>query len=183
MSTENNSTLKSYIDSATGAVQNAVGNIMGNRGDQAEGELKKEKAHAEHAASHDTAKLPGFTATTDGAVAADHPDRASGSWKQTAGAAKEFVGGTIGSEELKQAGRQQNREGQEQEARGQVKDLGEGAKDRFTGQLGNAAAALVGDREKEAEYQAQHDVGKAQQRGAEHDISKEAEAQKRTSDL
>ena len=34
MSTENNSTLKSYIDSATGAVQSAVGNIVGNRGDQ-----------------------------------------------------------------------------------------------------------------------------------------------------
>ncbi|KAK1783442.1 hypothetical protein QBC45DRAFT_399319 [Copromyces sp. CBS 386.78] len=179
MSTENNSTLKSYIDSATGAVQNAVGSIIGNRGDQAEGQLKQEKAHAEHAASHDTAKLPGFTATSDGAVAADHPDRASGSWKQTAGAAKEFIGGTIGSEELKQAGRQENREGQEQEARGQVKDLGEGAKDRFTGQLGGAAAALVGDREKQREYQAQHDVGKAQQRGAEHDINKEAEAQRR----
>lgn len=171
---------------------------------QAEGELKQEKAHAEHAASHDTAKVPGFTATSDGAVAADHPDRTSGSWKQTAGAAKEFIGGAVGSEvclfatsisiilssstdssltyqllqDLKQAGRQQNREGQEQEARGQVKDLGEGAKDRFTGQLGNAAAALVGDREKQAEYQTQHDVGKAQQRGAEHDIQKEAEAQK-----
>jgi len=31
---------------------------------------------------------------------------------------------------------------------------------------------------KEAEYQKQHDTGKTQQRGAEHDIQKQAEAQK-----
>jgi uncharacterized protein YjbJ (UPF0337 family) len=34
MSANNNSTLKSYVDSATGAVQNVVGNIMGNKGDE-----------------------------------------------------------------------------------------------------------------------------------------------------
>lgn len=33
-SNTNNSTLKSYVDSATGAVQNVVGNIIGNRGDE-----------------------------------------------------------------------------------------------------------------------------------------------------
>lgn len=31
---DNTSTLKSYIDSASGAVQNAVGNILGTSGDQ-----------------------------------------------------------------------------------------------------------------------------------------------------
>ena len=34
MSANNSSTLKSYVDSATGAVQNAVGNIIGNRSDE-----------------------------------------------------------------------------------------------------------------------------------------------------
>jgi uncharacterized protein YjbJ (UPF0337 family) len=31
-------------------------------------------------------------------VAKDDPDRTAGSWNQTAGSAKEFVGGVIGSE-------------------------------------------------------------------------------------
>lgn len=31
---DNTSTLKSYVDSATGYVQNAVGNIIGSTGDQ-----------------------------------------------------------------------------------------------------------------------------------------------------
>lgn len=30
----NNSTLKSYVDSATGAVQNTVGNLIGSTGDE-----------------------------------------------------------------------------------------------------------------------------------------------------
>lgn len=107
MSDNNTSTLKSYVDSATGAVQNAVGNLIGSTGDQAEGQTKQRKADAEYDASHATAKLPGMTASASG-VGKDHPDRAAGSWNQTAGSAKEFVGGVIGSESLKQQGRQQN---------------------------------------------------------------------------
>ena len=34
MSDNNTSTLKSYVDSATGAAQNLVGNILGTAGDQ-----------------------------------------------------------------------------------------------------------------------------------------------------
>lgn len=98
MSTDNTSTLKSYVDSATGAVQNAVGSIIGSNGDQVEGQAKKEKAQAEYDASHATAKLPGFTASSSGAVTKDHPDRNAGSYNQTAGAAKEFVGGVLGNE-------------------------------------------------------------------------------------
>jgi len=107
MSDNNTSTLKSYVDSATGTVQNVVGNLIGSTGDQAEGQAKQRKADAEYDASHATAKLPGMTASTSG-VAKDHPDRTAGSWNQTAGSAKEFVGGVIGSENLKQQGRQQN---------------------------------------------------------------------------
>ena len=79
---------------------------------------------------------------------------------------------------LKQSGRQQNLEGQEQEARGQISDFASGAADRVAGTVGGAVAGLTGDRTKEAEYQHQHDTGKTQQRGAEHDIQKQAEVQK-----
>ena len=143
-------------------------------------------------------KVPGATATADG-VAKDHPDRTAGSWNQTAGSAKEFVGGVLGNEvcvitgyvwswpqgmiltffflqSLKQSGRQQNREGQEQEARGQLNDFTSGAADRVAGSLGSGVAAVTGDRVKQAQYQDQHDEGKTKQRGAEYDIRKQAEA-------
>ena len=98
MSDNNNtSTLKSYVDSAVGAAQNALGNLTGSTGDQAEGQARQNKGQAEHDASHATLKGPGFTATPHG-VAKDDPDRASGSWNQTAGSAKETVGGLIGNE-------------------------------------------------------------------------------------
>ncbi len=64
---------------------------------QAEGRAKQQKGDAEYDASHATAKLPGATVTAQG-VATDDPDRTTGSWNQTAGSAKEFVGGLIGSE-------------------------------------------------------------------------------------
>ncbi|KAK4191176.1 hypothetical protein QBC35DRAFT_401907 [Podospora australis] len=177
MSADNNtSTLKSYVDSATGAAQNLVGSIIGSTGDQAEGQAKKDKAQAEYDASHATAKLPGVTASSAGAITKDHPDRTAGSYNQTAGAAKETIGGLIGSENLKQSGRQQNLEGQEQEARGQLNDLASGVADRVAGTVGSGVAALTGDRVKQAEYEQQHDVGKTQQRGAEHDIKKQTEA-------
>ena len=92
------STLKSYIDTATGMVQDAVGSLTGNTSDQAKGDLRQEKAKAEHDASHATAKLPGATISGSGAAVADNEDRTKGSWNQTVGAAKETVGGLIGNE-------------------------------------------------------------------------------------
>jgi len=95
--TNNTSTLKSYVDSAVGAAQNALGNLTGSTGDQAEGKVRQNKGQAEHDASHATLKGPGFTATAGG-VTKDDPDRASGSWNQTVGSAKETVGGLVGNQ-------------------------------------------------------------------------------------
>lgn len=98
MAGENPSTFQSYVDSATGAAQNLVGSLTGNTGDENKGEIKREKAQAEYDASHATAKLPGFSASTSGAVSKDDPNRAGGSWNQTMGSAKETLGGLTGSE-------------------------------------------------------------------------------------
>jgi uncharacterized protein YjbJ (UPF0337 family) len=92
------STLQSYIDSATGAVQNAVGSLTGNSGDQAKGELRQDKAQTEYDASQAAVKLPGGTISSTGAFAKDDPNRTEGSWNQTVGAAKESLGGLIGNE-------------------------------------------------------------------------------------
>lgn len=92
------STLQSYVDSATGAVQNAFGNLTGNTGDQAKGEVRQDKAHAEYDASQAAVKLPGGTISSTGAYAKDDPNRTEGSWNQTLGSAKETLGGLIGNE-------------------------------------------------------------------------------------
>ncbi|ETS79720.1 hypothetical protein PFICI_09573 [Pestalotiopsis fici W106-1] len=174
-SNDNTSTLKSYVDSATGAVQSALGSLTGNTSDQTAGQAKQDKADVEHDASHATLKGPGFTASAAG-VSKDDPDRAAGSWNQTVGSAKETVGGLIGSEGLKQAGREQNLDGQQQEAKGQVSDYTKGAGDRITGTVGAAVSGLTGNTAAQKEYQNQHDTGKTSQRGAEHDILKQADA-------
>ena len=83
--------------------------------------------------------------TAEGGVAKDNQDRTDGSWNQNVGAAKEAVGGFTGIESLKQQGAQQNKEGKEQEAAGQVSDLGEGLKNRVGGNVGAAVAGLTGN--------------------------------------
>lgn len=173
---DNTSTLKATIDKATGAVQDAFGSLTGNTSQEAKGELKKDRADAEDSASHSTLRGPGFTATASG-VHKDDPDRTAGSWNQTVGSAKETVGGLVGSEDLKQSGREQNVQGQGQEAKGQVSDFASGVSDRVTGVVGGAATALTGDKTKQKEFEAQHDTGKTAQRGVEHDLSKKADAQ------
>lgn len=77
---------------------------------------------------------------------------------------------------LKQSGREQNRSGQQQEARGQLSDYASGLGNRVSGAVGTAAAGLAGDRPRQAEFQDRHDEGKTRQRGAEHDIRKQTEA-------
>ncbi|KAJ8129111.1 hypothetical protein O1611_g4520 [Lasiodiplodia mahajangana] len=93
------------------------------------------------------------------------------------GSAKEALGGLVGSEGLKAAGRNQNQEGQNQEAKGQVNDYVSGIGDRVTGTMGAAVAGLTGNQKAQSDYQEQHDSGKTQQRGAEHDIKKKADAE------
>ncbi|KAI9880521.1 MAG: hypothetical protein M1830_002561 [Pleopsidium flavum] len=47
--------------------------------------------------------------------------------------------------------------------------------DRAKGSMGSAYAGLTGDRAKQEKYQAQHDMGKTQERSAEKDIQKQAD--------
>lgn len=194
MSDGNSSTLGSYLNSATGAAQRAVGSLTGDSSTQVlsplhltsphphkphtnkpqnKGEAAQAKAASQDENSHTTAKLGPVTADPNtGATAADNTQRSTGSWDQTVGSAKESLGNLIGNEGLRQAGVQQNAAGKEQEARGQLKDLGEGLQDRAQGTIGGIAAAVTGDREQEKKFQDMHDEGKTRQRGAEADIAK-----------
>jgi len=173
---QSSSTLKSYIDSASGAVQSAVGAITGNPAGQSTAERTKARADAEDARSHGVAKVGPFAVLSSGTATVDDQNRRDGSWNQTVGSAKEAVGGLVGSQELKNRGARQNEEGKRQEAQGQLSDLGGGIVDRAKGAVGNAASAIVGDRDEQARYQQMHDAGKAQQRSAEHDIQKQSGA-------
>jgi len=173
MSDKNTSTVQSYIDSASGAVQSAFGSLTGNTSDKNSGEFKKDKAQAENDLSHTTAKVGNLSASSSGAITKDDPRRTEGSWNQTVGSAKEAVGGLIGSEDLKRTGAQQNAEGKSQEAQGQLNDFGSGVADRVAGAVGGAVAGVTGDRDAQLKAQEKHDIGKTQQRGAEHDIQKQ----------
>lgn len=75
---------------------------------------------------------------------------------------------------MKREGREQNLQGQGQEAKGQLSDFGSGMGDRLKGTVGSAAAGLTGDREKQQRMQDRHDEGKTRQRGAELDMDRSA---------
>ncbi|KAH8687436.1 hypothetical protein BGZ60DRAFT_465765 [Tricladium varicosporioides] len=173
MSDKNTSTFQSYVDSAAGTVQSVVGSVMGSNGDKNAGEAKKNKAQLEHDASHAAVKVGPFSASSSGAVTKDDPNRQEGAWNQTVGSAKETVGGLIGSEDLKRAGAQQNAEGKGQEAQGQLNDFSSGIANRVSGAVGGVVAGVTGDRDAQLKAQEKHDIGKTQQRGAEHDIQKQ----------
>ncbi|KAG9248555.1 hypothetical protein BJ878DRAFT_487363 [Calycina marina] len=173
MSDKNTSSLQAGIDAVTGAAQSAFGSIIGNPSDQNAGETKKDKASLESDSSHATAKVGNLAASSSGAVTKDDPNRTEGSWNQTVGSAKEAAGGLLGSQDLKQAGQQQNAEGKEQEAKGQLSDFGSGFTNRAAGAVGGAVAGITGDRDAQIKAQDKHDIGKTQQRGAEHDIQKQ----------
>ncbi|KAF2748908.1 hypothetical protein M011DRAFT_515517 [Sporormia fimetaria CBS 119925] len=169
------STLQSYVDSAKGAVQSAVGSLTGNPVDKREAEDKRAVADAEHDLSKSAAKAGPFTVSPSGGVAKDSHDRTAGSWNQTVGAGKEAIGGLVGAEGLRQEGIQQNQEGKGQEAEGQVKDFGRGVADRVGGNVGAAVSSLTGNDAQRREAERQHDEGKARQRGVEKDLQKEAD--------
>ncbi|KAJ5561266.1 hypothetical protein N7535_004267 [Penicillium sp. DV-2018c] len=169
----NASTGQSYLDQATGLAQRAMGAVTGDSSTQLKGEVKQDKGETKHEASHTTAKLGNITADPNtGAVAKDDPKRDTGSWDQTVGSAKESLGNMIGNESLRRTGAEQNAAGKEQEAKGQLKDWGEGIQDRAQGALGSVGAAVTGDRTKEEKYRDIHDEGKVRQRGAEADMEK-----------
>ncbi|KAI9742176.1 MAG: hypothetical protein M1818_004076 [Claussenomyces sp. TS43310] len=173
MSDKNTSTLQSVLDSASGTAQSVLGSITGSTADKNEGQAKQDKASLENDASHATIKLPGVSASSSGAITKDDPQRQQGSWNQTVGAGKEFVGGLVGSEQLKRDGHEQNLAGKGQEAQGQLNDYTSGIGNRVSGAVGGAFAGLTGDRAAQQDAQDKHDVGKTQQRGAEHDILKQ----------
>ncbi|OOQ84524.1 putative mismatched base pair and cruciform DNA recognition protein [Penicillium brasilianum] len=197
MSDNNSSTLGSYVNQATGMAQRAFGAVTGDSSTQvrntshypshiptptpdlktnfhqAKGELSQEQGEIQNANSHTTAKVGNLTADPNtGAVAKDNSKRSDGSWDQTVGSAKEAIGNAIGSENLRQAGVEQNAAGKEQEAKGQLKDWGEGIQDRAQGHLGAVGAAITGNREEQKKFEDIHDEGKVRQRGAEADMAK-----------
>lgn len=94
------------------------------------------------------------------------------------GSLKETTGNLVGNESLKQQGRDQNLQGQGQEGKGQMSDLGHGVGDRVGGALGSAYANVTGNKTAEQAYKDQHDEGKTRQRGVELDLQKQAEAER-----
>lgn len=100
--------------------------LLGNTADQRQAEDRKANAQAEYAASHSAAKAGPLNLSSSGAATVDNHDRREGKTDQLVGSGKEFAGNVIGSENLKREGKDQNAQGQGQEAYGQLKDLASG---------------------------------------------------------
>jgi uncharacterized protein YjbJ (UPF0337 family) len=141
---------------------------------QAKADQTRSQASAEHAASESAVKAGPFTLSSSGAATKDSSDRSQGAWDQTVGSGKETVGNILGNENLKREGREQNLQGQGQEAKGQLSDFGTGVGDRVKGAVGSATAGLTGDRDTQKRMMDMHDEGKTRQRGAEIDMDKSA---------
>ncbi|CAF9915801.1 MAG: hypothetical protein GOMPHAMPRED_000855 [Gomphillus americanus] len=137
-----------------------------------QGNAKQDRAQTENTLSHTVGKVGPYTISGSGTLTKDDPDRSRGEWNQTFGAAKEAFGGLVGAEGLKADGIRQNREGKEQEARGQVNDFGKGVGDRVAGAVGGVVASLTGDQNAQDEFRRLHDVGKTMQRSAETDVQR-----------
>ncbi|KAL9054701.1 MAG: hypothetical protein Q9162_003981 [Coniocarpon cinnabarinum] len=167
------STLQSVVDNATGTLQSMRGSITGNQQDSDAGAQRRSEAGAKDDLSHSSARFAGYTATPEGGLAKDDERRSQGNWDKNLGALKESVGGFTGMESMRQSGVEQNQSGKEQEAAGQLSDLGGGAKDRAQGFLGEQKANFTGNETEAQRYRDMHDTGKAQQRGAESDIQKQ----------
>ncbi|KAI9823749.1 MAG: hypothetical protein M1832_002306 [Thelocarpon impressellum] len=176
MTDNTTSTLKSYVDSATGAAQSALGSLTGSTADKVQGENRRDEAAAKDDLSHSIGKLGPVNVAPSGAASVDDERRTQGSWDQTVGSTKEAVGGLIGAEGLKQQGARQNQAGKGLEAEGQLSDYGSGVADRAKGAVGGVVAGVTGDREGQERYRAQHDIGKTQERSAEMDIQRQANA-------
>lgn len=173
------STLQSVVDSAQGYISQGIAAVTGSAGDQAKADAHHDKAAVESTASDAAVKAGPFTLSSSGAVAKDSQDRSQGQYDQTMGSAKEAIGNLVGNQSLKEQGREQNMQGQGQEAKGQLSDLGQGISDRVQGTLGGAVAGLTNDRESQAKYADLHDEGKSRQRGVETDLDKQAAAQQK----
>lgn len=155
----NNNTLGSYVDSATGAAQRAVNSVTGGS-----------------VSTHHPLTTPDILTTlqTQNQNQGGQPQGQQGNptWDQTMGSAKESVGNALGHENLRQAGVQQNASGKEAEAKGQLQDMGQGVTDRAQGAVGSVGAAIKGDREEEEKWRQVHDEGKGRQRGAEREVER-----------
>ncbi|KAL2107076.1 hypothetical protein VUR80DRAFT_5716 [Thermomyces stellatus] len=175
MPSDNNpSTLSSYANSAAGTVQSGIASLTGNTSKKVDAQQAKAKADTQHEASHSATKIGPFSVGGGGGVAQDNQQRREGRYDQTMGSVKEATGNLLGNQQMVNEGRRQNESGQGQEAKGQLKDLKEGAASRVQGALGGAVAGLTGDRAEQQRQADKHDEGKARQRGVEAEVNQQA---------
>jgi len=164
------------LQSAVGTVQSGLGQLTGSGKDVNAGETKRTAAEEQNERSHTSAKLGPVTATGEGGAHVDNKDRQQGSWDQTIGSGKQFVGGLVGNESLKTQGRTQYDEGVQRETAGQANDLVEGFSNRVGGTIG---AMVSNDKNEQDSYKRQHDDGKAAVRSVQDDLQKRADAEQR----
>jgi len=157
-------------ESTLGRAQGAIGDALGNKTLKDLGDSYVKSGEERTTQSSGTAAAGPFSATSKGGVAKENSDRTEGSWNSTVGEGKEKVGNFVGSDSLRKSGVEQNAQGVGQKAAGQFKDTAQGLGESIQGNVGGAAAGLVGNNvEKEKLYRKAED-GKARLAGVHNDV-------------
>ncbi|KAJ2934131.1 hypothetical protein H1R20_g2947, partial [Candolleomyces eurysporus] len=91
------------------------------------------------------------------------PSKTSGQFHSTKGNVVEAIGNLTGATSWQQSGKEEHAQGEAEYKAAQVQGYAEGTVDRVTGKKDAVVGAVTGDKSQQAEGNARHDKGEAQQ--------------------
>ncbi|TIB80045.1 hypothetical protein E3Q22_02170 [Wallemia mellicola] len=87
------------------------------------------------------------------------PSKTNAQYNSTVGSGKEFIGNTIGSQDLSKSGKEQHAQGEAERKEAEAKQYGEGLVDSATGKAKNIGGAITGDKDQQARGAAREQKG------------------------
>ena len=97
----------------------------------------------------------------------NQPSKASGQYHSVKGTIVETIGDYTGATSWTQSGKEEHAKGEAEYKAAQAENYVEGATDRAGGYMDSVVGAVTGDKSQQAQGNARHDVGKAQQKANE----------------